>query len=151
MALAWRRFAVLTVWLAATGSLGASATRQEPPASGERSGQPPAKVSLQALEREPERYRDCTVRVSGKLENAGRNYFTDLRLVLKDAAGHTVPVRPWLPLSLPPRPPGASGPPPAVLSDFLGKEVELVAKVRKGALRHFGEVWHLEVTSARLK
>jgi hypothetical protein len=141
----------MTVWLAAAGSLDAAAARQEPSASEERPEQPPAKVSLQALEREPERYRDRTVRVSGKLENAGRNYFTDLRLVLKDAEGRAVPVRPWLPLSLPPRPAGASGAPLPVLSDFLGKEVELIAKLRKGALRHFGEVWHLEVASARVK
>ncbi len=149
MAVAWRRFAVLNVWLAV--SLGVVSPRQQPAASEKPSDQPPEKVSVEALERAPERYRDRTVRVSGKLENAGRNYFTDLRLVLKDAAGRTVAVRPWLPLSLPPRPAGASGRPPAVLSDFLGKEVELVAKVRKGALRHFGDVWHLEVTSARVK
>jgi hypothetical protein len=150
MALARRRFAALIAWLAA-GSRGAFAARQDSSASEEPSAQPPAKVSLEALEREPERYRDRAVRVTGRLENIGRNYFTDLRLVFKDAAGRTVPVRPWLPLSVPPRPAGAPGPPPAVLSDFLGKDVELTARLRKGPLRHFGDVWHLEVTSARVK
>lgn len=135
-------FALLTAWLVTPGAVPGRQQEDQPA---------PVKVSIEQLEREPEKFRDRTVRVRGKLENEGRNYFTDLRLVLKDDAGRKVPVRPWLPLSLPPRPPAASGPPPAVLSDFLGKNVELVARLRKGTLRHFGEVWHLEVTSAKTR
>lgn len=138
-------FALLTAWLITPAGVPARQQQEDQPAT------PPVKVSIEQLEREPEKFRDRTVRVRGKLENEGRNYFTDLRLVLKDDAGRKLPVRPWLPLSLPPRPPAASGPPPAVLSDFLGKNVELVARLRKGTLRRFGEVWHLEVTSARTR
>ncbi|MCS6953931.1 MAG: hypothetical protein RMK57_14305 [Bryobacterales bacterium] len=143
MTVACTAFALLS---ACWTSPGAVAPRQQ-----EDQPADPVKVSIEQLEREPHKFRDRTVRVRGRLENEGRNYFTDLRLVLKDEAGRRVPVRPWLPLSLPPRPPGASGPAPAVLSDFLGKDVELVAQWRKGMLRGFGEVWHLEVASANAR
>ena len=112
-------------------------------------------VTLRKLAAEPSKYLHRTVQVSGVLEKQGKNYFTDLRVVLKDEEDQFLPVRPWLPLSLPPRPPAPKGKseadkPAAALSDYLGKKVELTARVRKGELRRFGDVHHLEVCAARL-
>jgi len=117
--------------------------------------QRPVQATLKELAAQPERYLKATVQVTGILENQGKNFFTDLRLVLKDGEGRLFPVRPWLPLSLPPRPPAPQAPSgparqPAVLSDFLGKRVELTGIVEKGALRHAGEVYYLTVQEARL-
>lgn len=152
MARACHRLSLLMGALGMAGMLSVCAQQRSQPASAARPAPQPVAVSVEDLERSPEKFRERPVRVSGRLENEGRNYFTDLRVVLKDEEGRKVPVRPWLPVSLPPRPPSAAtGSPRAVLSDFLGQEVELTATVRKGALRHFGDVWHLEVTSARGK
>jgi len=121
-----------------------------------RSGvQQPAKptaVQVQELAAQPAKYLKQTVLTSGTLENQGKNYFTDLRLILKDDQGRFVHVRPWLPVSLPPTPPGRSGANEKrpVLSDFLGKKVELTAVVQKGDLRRAGDVYYLEVSSARI-
>ncbi len=109
-------------------------------------------VTVQDLAARPDRYLGSVVRVSGTLENQGKNYFTDLRLVLKDRENRTIHVRPWLPLSLPPRPLSATVPDkrPAVLSDYLGKGVELTAEILQGPLRHVGDTYYLEVKQARV-
>ena len=64
--------------------------------------------------------------VQGTLSNSGTNYFTDLRVILKDntdaAAG--VIVQPWLPIETRQHQTDGS-PPTAKLSDFLGKKVEI--------------------------
>jgi len=117
--------------------------------------QRPAQVALKELAAQPSRRLKTTVQVTGILENQGTNYFSDLRVVLKDAEGGFIHVRPWLPLSLPPRPPAPQAPSgpgkrPDVLSDFLGKRVELTGVVEKGNLRRAGEVYYLEVQAARL-
>ena len=64
-------------------------------------------TTLAGLASSPEQYIDQRVTVEGELFNEGKNYFRDLRLALKDSEGHKVYVRPWLPVSLPPMPPGA--------------------------------------------
>ena len=110
-------------------------------------------VQLRDLAAQPEKYLKRTISVTGTLANQGTNYFTDVRIVLKDDQGHSIPVRPWLPTSLPPSPPGrptGGEKQPAVMSDFLDKKVELVAMVQKGELRRVGNVYFLEVTSARV-
>jgi hypothetical protein len=110
----------------------------------------PVKVSVEALASGAGKYLGKTVTVSGSIENEGRNYFTDLRVVLKDEKGYKIYVRPWLPVSLPPGPPGVKEKRPGVLSDFLGKKVELSGVVRRGELGKAGEVTHLEVTRAAI-
>ena len=116
-------------------------------------GPRPAVVSVRELAAEPQKFLGRSIRVSGTLENEGKNYFTDLRVVIKDKEGRKIHVRPWLPMSLPPRPPSAegTGKQPVLLSHYLGKEIELTAVIRKGPLRHAGDVYHLEVSEARVK
>jgi len=64
--------------------------------------------------------------LTGVLENAGANYFTDLRPVLRDGRGNEVAVAAWLPISVPPpRPGGPAAARPRLMSDLLGKRVRL--------------------------
>jgi hypothetical protein len=107
-------------------------------------------VSVEALASSPDQYLGKTVRVKGTLENQGTNYFTDLRLVLKDQDGNFVHVRPWLPLETPPAPPNAPGRRPETLSRFLGKTVELVATLDRDTVKRVGEVYLLVVKSAKV-
>jgi hypothetical protein len=66
------------------------------------------------------------IAVEGILENAGANYFTDLRPVLRDGRGGEIPVNAWLPLSVPPPRTGDSGRNrPRLMSDLLGRRVRL--------------------------
>lgn len=66
------------------------------------------------------------VEMTGTLDNAGANYFTDLRPVLRDGRGNEIPVAAWLPLSVPPPRPGANAVSrPRLMSDLLGKRVRL--------------------------
>jgi len=106
--------------------------------------------SVGSLAQHPDKYLNNTVRLAGRLENEGKNYFTDLRVVLRDAQGNRVYVRPWLPAELPPSPPGYTGKKPQVLSQYLGKEVELTAVVERGTLKNVGEVYLLNVKSAKV-
>jgi hypothetical protein len=111
----------------------------------------PQTVSVASVSARPEDYLGKTFRVTGTLENQGSNYFTDLRVALRDAQGNTMRVRPWLPTSVPPGPsrPGAKS--PATLSQFLGKKVELTAEVARGPLPPKEEqVYFLQVKSARV-
>jgi hypothetical protein len=112
----------------------------------------PQTVTVATVASRPEDYVGKTFRITGTLENQGSNYFTDLRVVLRDAQGNAIRVRPWLPASLPPgpsRPPGSKT--PATLSQFLGKKVELTSEVAQGQLPPRDEkVYFLDVKSARV-
>ncbi len=108
-----------------------------------------AEATIESVAERPADYLHKSVRLKGRLENEGKNLFTDVRIVLKDGEGNFLHVRPWAPISLPP-PPGRSGQRPPVISDFLGKEVELEAVVRRGTIRKAGEVYLLEVKSAKV-
>ncbi|MDI6739063.1 MAG: hypothetical protein QME74_01715, partial [Candidatus Edwardsbacteria bacterium] len=59
-------------------------------------------LTVSRLAAKPAAFLDRSVTVSGRLKNAGGNYFTDLRIELVDEAGAAVAVQPWLPLSVPP-------------------------------------------------
>src|SRR5262245_44530243 len=77
-------------------------------------------------------YADKRIAVEGLLVNEGTNFFTDLRLVLKDANGAqsgAIHVRPWLPFELPPGPPGAAAG-RETLAAYLGKRVILQGTYR---------------------
>ena len=80
-------------------------------------------ASVQSLVEHEDEYLGKVIRVTGKLENIGKNYFTDLRVVLRDCRydNTMVYVRPWLPLELPPAAPGAPQKRPVTLTEFLGK------------------------------
>jgi len=109
-----------------------------------------AAVSVRALAETPEAYFGRRIEVSGQLENAGTNYFTDLRVVLEDSEGNAIYVTPWLPLEFPPSPPGVSRPRPPTLSDYLGKRVKLVAILEHTTFKGIGEVYSLRVKSAAI-
>jgi len=112
--------------------------------------EPPPAVALEELAAHPQDYAKKPIRVEGLLENEGKNYFTDLRLVLKDEEDHFVYVRPWLPAELPAMPPGATRERPETLSRYLGKKVELTAVLDRGTLRGVGDVFCLVVRSAKV-
>ncbi len=106
--------------------------------------------SVEALAVNPEKYLGRTVQVSGRLENMGKNYFTDLRVVLRDDGGNSVYVIPWLPVELPPSPPGASKARPPTLSQYLDKTVKLIAVLERATLKGVGGVYSLRVQSAEI-
>ncbi len=100
------------------------------------SGEEPIAVTLSELADHPERYANKTVTVSGKLENEGKNYFTDRRLVLKtvDTADtpKSVSVRSLpVPAETPSPPPESTVRQPRTISTYVGKEVKVTAVVEK--------------------
>jgi hypothetical protein len=137
-------FLISTVLVALTLSFEGCAQRAEPAAA--QSG--PKAVALSDLVAKPENYRDQQVRVQGRLENAGTNYFKDRRIILRDGSGRSIDVRPWLPLSRPA--PSAQTEAGSTLAEFLDRQVELVGKLtmRKEPKRE--NEYLFEVTSAKV-
>jgi hypothetical protein len=90
------------------------------------------------------------VTVEGTLTNSGTNYFTDLRVLLKDNKDSQsgVLVQPWLPVETPPRQTSRSSSTPT-LSDFLGKKVEIRGVLTDSVVKHVGSSKVLRVESAR--
>lgn len=107
-------------------------------------------VSIESVAADPAKFVDQSVRLTGKLENEGENYFSDLRVVLRDEEGNHVYVQPWLPVSTPPLPPGFKGKRPQVLSQLLGKQVALRGVVSRGSMKKVGDVYLLQVKSAEI-
>ena len=92
---------------------------------------PAPSVALETLVKAPDKYLNTRVRLSGTVENLGRNYFTDRSVALRDESGHTIAVsQTGVPTGLPP-PAGREGRRPATLSDYLGKKVEVIATVQR--------------------
>jgi hypothetical protein len=129
--------------IALTASLGACAP-QEPTVD------PSAKlVTVEALASKPAEYVDSTVRVRGRLENAGTNYFRDRRIVLNDGKKHLIDVRPWLPLSVPPSASAQAETRPT-LAEYLDRQVELVGSLTKRKESERGSDYIFQVTSAKV-
>jgi hypothetical protein len=125
----------------------ARAASQAPPASS-LATPGTAAPTLKAIARDPSAWLDKETALTGTLENQGANYFTDLRVVLMDAEGNAIAVKPWLPTALPPGPKAGATRPPT-LAQFLGKRVTLRAFVRQGELRGVAKAYYLEVKDAR--
>ncbi len=106
--------------------------------------QPAEHVSISDMAATPERYLNQSVRLTGTLVNLGTNLFTDRRIVLRDAAGTTIEVEPWLPLESPPG--GRAG--PATLANYLGKKVEILGELERKTVD--GQTLVLEVTEAEV-
>ena len=87
----------------------------------------PKAVSLADVAAKPELYVEQTILLRGKLMNAGTNYFKDRRIVLTDEKGHTIEVRPWLPIARPA--PSSQTRTGATLAEFLDRQVELVGSL----------------------
>jgi hypothetical protein len=103
---------------------------------------------LADLVAKPETYGDQPIRVRGKLENAGKNFFTDRRIALNDGKGHSLEVRPWLPLSRPGPSSGTrSGP---TLADYLDQQVEIVGSLTRRTEPDRKPDYILQVKSAKV-
>ncbi|KYK20510.1 hypothetical protein AYK25_08830 [Thermoplasmatales archaeon SM1-50] len=107
-------------------------------------------VSITVLIEKPNSYVDSRLMVSGTLVNKGKDYFTDLQIVLEDSLGNTIPVTVWVPIEIPPML-DPSKPRPKVLHDYLNKEIQLKGFLRKGSIRQSsGYEYHLEVEEAEV-
>lgn len=86
-----------------------------------------SKIPLKALLAAPSKFVENSVRIEGVLTNEVSNYFgQQTRLIVRDPEGNTLRVSPWLPKEIPLGPHG-QGPP--VLSQFLGRPVELTGRL----------------------
>jgi hypothetical protein len=87
-------------------------------------------LDLEEITSHPKTFRDKTVRLQGRITNAGKNYFTDRRLVFKDKTGKAVPVASTIPLeALPPPPATGDDQLPQTLAQVLDTDVEITAVV----------------------
>jgi hypothetical protein len=79
---------------------------------------------------------DSQVTIVGRLELAGKNYFTDPKFILVDDQNNPTPIAGWAPLEIPPPPPGAprNYTQPLTMRDFLGRRLS-VTGVRRESVR----------------
>lgn len=90
----------------------------------------PAVLTVEQIAQQPKKYSGRAVQTEGVLKNAGGNYFTDLRLILTGNKGGEIEVTAWAPLEVPPPRPGPNRPRrPKVMSDFLGKKMNLTGRL----------------------
>jgi hypothetical protein len=118
-----------SIALALTTTLGSCASTTDPviaPQPPAAAAQPRA-AALADVAARPEKYAEQEVLLRGKLVNAGKNYFTDRRIVLTDDKGNTVEVLPWLPISRPS--PSGQTKAGTTLAEFLDRQVELVGSM----------------------
>ncbi len=88
------------------------------------------KVEIEVIAKDPVKFSDRLLETEGVLKNAGGNYFTDLRLILTGNKGGEIEVTAWAPLEVPPPRPGPNRPRrPKVMSDFLGKKMNLTGRL----------------------
>jgi|SRR4051812_11179681 len=81
-----------------------------------------------------------SVSVKGVLENAGKNYFTDRRVVLRDpSSGPTTVVVTGMPLTETPTPNSSELRRPTTLSDYLGKEVVISGNYADAFVKGIGK------------
>ena len=126
----------------------AGACKCQPQAAQETPRSAQSRPSIAQVVATPQQFQRERLELQGQLRNEGRNYFTDLRVVLQDEQGRKLRVRPWLPVEVL-APPGA-GKRPDVLSNYLGKQVRLTAVLEKGVLKHVGETYYLSVKTAKV-
>lgn len=87
-------------------------------------------VQVEQVLKNPKKYSSKIILLSGLLKNTGNNYFTDLKLALEGEKGGQIEVTPWAPLGVPPPRPGPNQPRrPKVMSDFLGKKMNLTGRL----------------------
>lgn len=119
---------ISSIVLAFTTTLGSCAAQTaavdpQPPSAETQ----PKVVSLADVAAKPNMYVEQTILLRGKLINAGTNYFKDRRIVLTDEKGHTIEVRPWVPITRPA--PSSQTRTGATLAEFLDRQVELVGSL----------------------
>jgi hypothetical protein len=110
---------------------------------------PPVKVlTIAELAAEPDKFLNSSVRVIGRLENRGDNYFSRTRRIVISDGNRFVDVKPWLPLSSPPSSP--SGEQRPSLATYLDQEVEILGALRKAEGKQGKPTFLLEVKDARI-
>jgi hypothetical protein len=115
-------------------------------------GQPAAgKLTPTELLAKQSELTDKPVTVEGTLSNSGSNFFTDLRVILKDSkdSAEGVLVQPWLPVETPSKP-DSTGRSAAVLSDYFGKKVIINGVLTDGVVKKVGATKLLRVDSVRI-
>jgi hypothetical protein len=142
---------ISSVVIALTAAVGNSCAQQtahaietQPPAA----EQQPKIVAIADLVARPEQYADQPIRVRGRLENAGANYFKDRRIVLTDGKGQSIEVRPWLPVSRPG--PSSQTRTAPTLAEYLDRRVELVGSLTRRTEPNRTNEFILEVKSAKV-
>ena len=143
---------ISSVVLALTATLGNSCAPQTeravetaPQTTEERQ---PKVVTLADLVASPAEYVNQSIRVRGKLQNAGTNYFRDVRIVLRDGSGNSVDVRPWLPLSRPA--PSEQTRTAPTLAEYLDRQVELDGSLTRRTESNRTNEFILHVKSAKI-
>ena len=116
--------------VALTATVGSCATHTDDAGPQDRAVETqPSSVPLADVAAKPEAYVEQTILVRGKLINAGTNYFKDRRIVLQDEKGHSIEVRPWLPIARPS--PAGQTQAGTTLAEYLDRQVELVGSVTR--------------------
>lgn len=90
-------------------------------------------ISINDLNRVPQKYVNQKIVVKGKLRFIGRNYFRDPRFVIEDDAGNKVAVTIWAPLEVPPPMPGKEEPfknRPMIMKDYVGRQLSITGVYR---------------------
>ncbi len=95
-------------------------------------------ISINDLNRIPEKYINQKIIVKGTLRFIGRNYFRDPRFVIEDEAGNKVAVTIWAPLEVPPPMPGKEESfenLPMVMKDYIGRKLSITGIYRAEVLK----------------
>jgi M6 family metalloprotease-like protein len=106
----------------------------------------PTPSSIDAITKAPDGFAQKVISLSGVIQNTGINYFNNLRLVLTDQTGRSIPVQVPLPIELPPAQLGKqtkSG--PKTISTFLGSDVTVTGKVVSSEVQGFGKIYVFQV------
>jgi hypothetical protein len=94
--------------------------------------QPVSGLTVASLVRTPAEFIDRAMTLTGRLDNAGTNYFTDRRIVLFDANGvNGLPVRGAAGVTEAMSAPREGAAPAAALSDYLGQQVEVTGRLQR--------------------
>lgn len=94
--------------------------------------QPVSGLTVASLVRTPAEFIDRAMMLTGRLDNAGTNYFTDRRIVLFDANGvNGLPVRGAVGVTEAISTPRAGDAPAAALSDYLGQQVVVAGRLQR--------------------
>jgi hypothetical protein len=96
---------------------------------------------------QPDKFLGGAVRVTGRLENAGDNYFSRRRRIVLTDGKSSIDVTPWLPIEVPPSPSGQQRP---TLATYLDQDVELLGTLRRTETRPGAPAFLLEVRDAKV-
>lgn len=98
-------------------------------------------VTVADLVDSPNTFLDRKVKVTGTLINTKSSYFPSPDFAITDSGASRFSVTSWLPLEIPPPPPGTSEEQPRTMQLYLNRKVNLVGTVKKS-----GPSFYLEVT-----